>query len=55
MKAVTQTFTAYVRELQAAKKDGQWSREEKKLLKAEAKGLRKEMKHDVKRAWKAKP
>lgn len=47
-------FTAYLRDLRAAKKNGQWSAEEKKALRAEAKGLMKEIKRDIKKVWKAK-
>lgn len=54
-KNAAQTLALYLRELRAAKKNGEWSAEEKKALKKEVKGLFKEIKHDVRKTWKAKP
>lgn len=44
-------LTGYVREVKAAKKNGQYSKEEKKALKKEIKGLAKGVKRDVKALW----
>jgi GTP1/Obg family GTP-binding protein len=51
---VAATMTAYVQELKAAKKNGEWSKEEKKALKGEMKTLFKSVKSDVKAMRKAK-
>lgn len=53
-ESAARTITAYLRDLRAAKKNGQWSSEEKKALKAESKALFKEMKKDLKKVWKDK-
>lgn len=50
-EAITQTLTAFLQDIRTAKKSGRWSHEEKKAIKAEAKGLLKEMKHDLKSSW----
>jgi hypothetical protein len=44
----------YFQELRAAKKNGEWSKEEKKGIRKEIKGLAKGLKRDVKATWKAK-
>ncbi|GMF79815.1 unnamed protein product [Aspergillus oryzae] len=44
-------LTGYVREVKAAKKNGQYSKEEKKALKKEIKDLAKGVKRDVKALW----
>lgn len=41
-------ITGHIREIRAAKKNGKWSKEEKKTLKAEVKGLLKTMNRDIK-------
>ncbi|OQE38932.1 hypothetical protein PENCOP_c007G04362 [Penicillium coprophilum] len=46
-------LTGQVRDLRAAKRSGMWSKEDKKALKAEIKGLLKPLKKDVKSLWKA--
>lgn len=53
-EATAHTLTAYVTEMKAAKKDGQWSKEDKKALKAEAKAMGKRIKGSVKLAYKGK-
>lgn len=53
-ESAARTITAYLRDLRAAKKNGQWSSEEKKALKAESKAVIKEMKKDLKNVWKDK-
>ncbi|KAL4801185.1 hypothetical protein BDV18DRAFT_165201 [Aspergillus unguis] len=45
-------LTSHARDLRAAKKNGQWSKQEKKALKAEVKGSFKGVKKDVKALWK---
>lgn len=42
------SLTEYLHELRIAKKDGQWSREERRAVKAEAKDLMKSLKGDLK-------
>ncbi|KAF2676694.1 hypothetical protein K458DRAFT_468282, partial [Lentithecium fluviatile CBS 122367] len=54
MKEVARTVTLCVRELRAAKKNGEWSKEEKKAMKNEAKAAFNEIKQEVKRTWKNK-
>ncbi|KAF5864096.1 hypothetical protein ETB97_008502 [Aspergillus alliaceus] len=44
-------LTGYVREVRAAKRSGQWSKEEKKALKKEIKALGRGVKRDVKKLW----
>lgn len=48
------TLTAYVTDMKAAKKSGQWSKEDKKALKAEAKAVGKRVKGSVKLAYRGK-
>lgn len=43
-----------MRDVHTAKKSGQWSRQEQKAFKQEAKGLFKGMKGDMKEVWKGK-
>ncbi|KAL4809804.1 hypothetical protein BDV18DRAFT_129679 [Aspergillus unguis] len=45
-------LTGHVRELRAAKKNGQWSKAERKALKAEVKSSFKSVKKDIKALWK---
>ncbi|KAL4756982.1 uncharacterized protein BDW70DRAFT_144105 [Aspergillus foveolatus] len=45
-------LTRHVREIRAAKKNGQWSKEERKALKAEVKSSYKPVKKAVKALWK---
>lgn len=51
---ITQTLTTILQDVRTAKKSGQWSREEKKALKAEVKDLFKGMKHDLKHSWRGR-
>lgn len=51
VEATANTLTAYVTEMKAAKKSGQWSKEDKRALKAEAKAMRKRIKGSVKAAY----
>ncbi|OGM39931.1 hypothetical protein ABOM_011353 [Aspergillus bombycis] len=44
-------LTGYVREVKAAKKNGQYSKEERKALKKEVKALGRGVKRDVKALW----
>lgn len=53
MEDAARTLTLCARDYKTAKKNGQWSREEKKALKAEVKGLAKDLKGIVKATWKA--
>lgn len=50
---ISTLLTGHVRDLRAAKRSGMWSKEDKKALKAEIKGLLKPVKKDVKSLWKA--
>lgn len=50
-EAISQTLTAFLQDVRAAKKDGRWSHEEKRALRGEVKDLLKGMKHDVKGSW----
>lgn len=50
-ETISQTLTALVQEIHAAKKEGRWSAEEKRGLKGEVKGLLKGMKREVKGGW----
>jgi hypothetical protein len=52
-EAAAHTLTSCLRDFQMAVKSGQLSRKEKKALKAEAKGLAKDMKHNIHHAWHA--
>ncbi|KAL4748031.1 hypothetical protein BDW72DRAFT_215083 [Aspergillus terricola var. indicus] len=45
-------LTSHVRDIRAAKQNGQWSKEERKALKAEVKSSFKPMKKAVKALWK---
>lgn len=54
MKEAARTITTCVRELRAAKKNGEWSKEEKKAMKNEAKAIFGEIKREVKTTWKDK-
>ncbi|KAE8313185.1 hypothetical protein BDV41DRAFT_576903 [Aspergillus transmontanensis] len=51
VEAASGLLTGYVREVKAAKKNGQYSKEEKKALKKEIKDLAKGVKRDVKALW----
>ncbi|KAK4862375.1 hypothetical protein LT330_002508 [Penicillium expansum] len=50
---ISTLLTGHVRDLRAAKRSGMWSKEDKKALKTEIKGLLKPVKKDVKSLWKA--
>lgn len=54
IEATAHTLTAYVTEMKASKKSGQWSKEDKKALKAEAKAVGKRVKGSVKMAYRSK-
>ena len=54
IESVALTLTSTLCTLRAAEKEGKWSREEKKALKNEAKGVFKGIKHDVKDLWKGR-
>lgn len=54
MKEAARTATLCVRELRAVKKNGEWSKEEKKAMKNEAKATFNEIKQEVKQTWKSK-
>lgn len=53
-ETIANTTAAYIRELKAAKKNGEFSKEEKKALKAEAKALFKTVKSEIKANRKTK-
>lgn len=53
MESVAHTLTTCLRDFQRAVKSGELSRKEKKALKAEAKALAKDMKHNIHHAWHA--
>ncbi|KAJ5381801.1 uncharacterized protein N7496_004229 [Penicillium cataractarum] len=46
-------LTEHIRNLREAKQNGQWSKEDRKLLKAETKSLLKPVKKQLKSLWKA--
>jgi hypothetical protein len=50
---ISTLITGHVRDLRAAKRSGMWSKEDKKALKVEIKGLLKPAKKDIKSLWKA--
>lgn len=50
---ISTLLTGHVRDLRVAKQNGVWSKEDKKALKTEIKGLLKPVKKDVKSLWKA--
>jgi len=50
-ESATMSLTSFLREIHDAKKSGQWSKQEQKAFKTEAKGLFKGMKGDMKEAW----
>ncbi|KAJ5824268.1 hypothetical protein N7447_006608 [Penicillium robsamsonii] len=50
---ISNLLTSHVRDLRAAKRSGMWTKEDKKALKMEIKGLLKPVKKDVKSLWKA--
>ncbi|KAF7592435.1 hypothetical protein BBP40_000283 [Aspergillus hancockii] len=52
VESASSLLTGYVREIRAAKRNGKWSKEEKKAIKAEVKSLSKGVKRDVKALWK---
>jgi hypothetical protein len=45
-------LTSHVRDIRAAKRNGQWSKEDRKALKAEVKSSFKPMKKAIKALWK---
>ncbi|KAJ5503237.1 hypothetical protein N7463_006111 [Penicillium fimorum] len=50
---ISKLLTGHVRDLRAAKRSGMWSKEDKRALKMEIKGLLRPVKKDVKSLWKA--
>ncbi|KAK5172674.1 uncharacterized protein LTR77_002794 [Saxophila tyrrhenica] len=50
-ESATLALTGFLREIHDDKKSGQWSKQEQKAFKSEAKGLFKGMKGDVKSVW----
>ncbi|CAG9954552.1 unnamed protein product [Clonostachys rosea f. rosea IK726] len=52
VEAVTSVLSGYTRDLKAAKKSGQLTKQERKAMKAEAKAMSKEIKKDLKATWK---
>jgi len=48
IESLTKVSATLMTDMRAAKKSGQWSKEYKKAVKKEAKGLFKGMKHDIK-------
>ena len=52
-ESISTLITGHVRDLRAAKRSGMWSKEDKKALKVEIKGLLKPAKKDIKSLWKA--
>ncbi|KAJ6168393.1 hypothetical protein N7497_001236 [Penicillium chrysogenum] len=50
---ISTLITGHVRDLRAAKRSGMWSKEDKRALKVEIKGLLKPAKKDIKSLWKA--
>jgi uncharacterized protein YlaN (UPF0358 family) len=52
VESISTQLTGHARDLRAAKRSGAWSKEDKKALKAEVKGLFKPIKKDVKSLWK---
>jgi hypothetical protein len=54
MKEAARTVTLCARELRAAKRSGEWSKEEKKAMKKEAKATFDEIRQEMKRTWKSK-
>jgi hypothetical protein len=53
-ETATKALTEFIKESHDAKKSGQWSKQDQKAFKQEAKGLFKGMKGDAKSIWKAK-
>jgi hypothetical protein len=52
VESISTLLTSHARDIRAAKQNGEWSKEERKALKAEVKGLFKGVKKDVKSLWK---
>ncbi|CAI6341402.1 unnamed protein product [Periconia digitata] len=52
LREIAQTVTLCLRELKTAKKNGKWSKEEKKTMKREVKVAFKDIKREVKQTWK---
>jgi hypothetical protein len=52
VEALSTLLTDHVRNLRAAKQNGEWTKEERKVLKAETKGLLKPVKKQIKSLWK---
>ena len=53
VKSISILLTGHVREMREAKRTGEWSKEDKKALKAEARAMFKPVKKDIKALWKA--
>ncbi|KAJ5274077.1 hypothetical protein N7478_009202 [Penicillium angulare] len=49
---VSALLTGHIRDIRTAKQNGEWTKTERKALKAETKALFKPMKKDLKRLWK---
>lgn len=54
MKEAARTVAICAREMRAAKKDGEWSKEERKAMKKEFKAALQEIKQEVRVTWKDK-
>ncbi|VUC29269.1 unnamed protein product [Clonostachys rosea] len=52
VEAVANVLSGYTRDLKAAKKSGQLTKQERKAMKAEAKAMSKEIKRELKATWK---
>lgn len=49
---ISALLTAQFRDLKAAKRNGEWSKDQRKALKAEVKATLKPVKKDIKNLWK---
>jgi hypothetical protein len=52
VETLSTLLTDHVRNLRTAKQNGEWTKEERKVLKAEAKALLKPVKKQIKSLWK---
>lgn len=50
---ISTQITGHVREMREAKRNGEWTKEDRKAMKAEFKAVFKPMKKDIKALWKA--
>ena len=53
-ESASKALTTFVRETKESKKNGEWSKEDKKAVKKELKDLFKPLKGDMKNAWKGR-